>query len=242
MKKFIDFNVDVGEGFGNEAQIIPFISSVNIACGGHAGDEGIIRQVLRLAKKHNIRVGAHPSFPDKPNFGRVPMDISISELRLSLKQQIDLLEVIAKEESIKVAYLKPHGALYHLACSEKEFALLLIELAGTRYSLMGLPNSLLQELCNSHCVGFIKEGFSDRSYESNGNLRKRSLHGSVLSDKSDVSNQVLDLIKGRITSHSGESLNLDVDSICFHGDHKGSEKLIEEVVQTINKEGIGIGS
>ena len=242
MKGFIDFNVDVGEGIGNEAQIIPLVSSVNIACGGHAGDEKIIKEVLTLAKIHNVRVGAHPSFPDKANFGRVPMNISFSDLSLSLKNQIDLLEVVANEELVDITYIKPHGALYHLACNEREFAQLLIELAGRRYSLMGLPNSLLQELCASNGVDFIKEGFSDRAYESNGDLRKRSLEGSVLSDISDVSKQVFDLIKGKITSFSGESLNLNIDSICFHGDHDGAEKLIKEVVQTINKEGIGIRS
>ena len=100
MKKYVDINVDVGEGFGNELDIVPFVSSINLACGGHAGDEFTIQSILELAKKYRVRVGAHPGFEDRVNFGRVPLDVSIDELRESIKKQMDLIQILAHRNGV----------------------------------------------------------------------------------------------------------------------------------------------
>lgn len=242
MRKFIDFNVDIGEGFANEAKIIPLVSSVNIACGAHAGDKDIMRYVLRLSKSNNIRVGAHPSFPDKINFGRIPLGIPINELRISLISQLELLKEVALEENVEINYIKPHGALYHLACYHKEYAKLLIDLAGEDLQIMGLPNSFLHNQCKFMGVNFISEGFSDRVYESDGRLRKRSLRNSVIFEKPKVLKQVLGLCRGEVVSYAGDNIPLNIDSVCFHSDHIGADELIKEVLGEIRKKGIEIRS
>ncbi len=242
MRKFIDFNVDVGEGFGNEAKIIPLVSSVNIACGAHAGNKDMMRNVLRLSKSNNIRVGAHPSFPDKINFGRIPLGIPIKELRISLISQLDLLKEVALEENVEINYIKPHGALYHLACYDKEYAKLLIDLAGEEFQIMGLPNSYLHNQCKSMRIDFISEGFSDRVYESDGSLRKRSLSNSVISERLKIFKQVLGLCRGEVVSCAGDNVPLNIDSVCFHSDHLRADEIIKGIVGEIRKKGIEIRS
>ena len=241
-KSSIDINVDVGEGVGNELEIIPYVSSVNIACGGHAGNESTIKSVLKLAKKHNVRIGAHPSFEDCVNFGRIPLQISISELRHSLSNQMNLIQHLAIENGTCLSYIKPHGALYHLACTDEKYARLLTEFAKDGLSLMGLPNSFLENVCQEQDVGFIPEGFADRVYEVDGNLRKRTLEGSVHNNYDAIMIQVTNLCSNKVTVFSNEVIELNVDSICFHGDHKEAEKIIQKVVKELNKKGIEVRS
>ncbi|MBO72729.1 MAG: lactam utilization protein LamB [Flavobacteriales bacterium] len=242
MKSFIDINVDVGEGVGNEIEIIPYVSSLNIACGGHAGDEMSMKYVLELAKKFNVRVGAHPGFEDRINFGRVPLNISISELRDSLTKQLDLIRRLSFEEGVELQYIKPHGALYHLACSQLSYAHLLADLAKADLAILGLPLSVMEFVCNERKIPFIREGFADRVYEFNGSLRKRSNEGSIHCSFEHIMQQVLNLCDGKVDTFNNETIELNVDSICFHGDHKGSEKIIRKVVSRLKEKGIEIRS
>ena len=127
MLQAIDINVDVGEGVDNEEQLMPFISSCNIACEGHAGNRQTMQTVVRLAKKHNVKIGAHPSFPDRENFGRQKMEISCSRLFKSIREQINNLIKVLREENATLHHIKPHGALYNLATAEKTTAIVVIE-------------------------------------------------------------------------------------------------------------------
>lgn len=242
MKNSIDINVDVGEGAGNELEIIPYVSSINIACGGHAGDASTIDSVLQIAKKHNVRVGAHPGFEDRINFGRIPLKISISELRESLSKQMSLIQYLAIENGVALSYIKPHGALYHLACSDIKYARLIFEFLDENMGLMGLPKSVLERVCREQKTEFITEGFADRVYEANGNLRKRMLKGSIYTSFDDIMNQVIELCNNKVTSFSNERIGLCVDSICFHGDHKHSEEMIKKVVGELKRLGVEIRS
>lgn len=241
MKKYVDINVDVGEGFGNELDIVPFVSSINLACGGHAGDEFTIQSVLELAKKYGVRVGAHPGFEDRVNFGRVPLDVSIDELRESIKKQMDLIQLLAHRNGVLLSYIKPHGALYHMACKVEKYACLLAEFAQNGMGLMGLPKSILENVCIEQGIDFIAEGFADRVYETDGNLRKRSLKGSVHTSFDQVMSQVINLCKHKVAV-SNDLIHLKVDSICFHGDHKNSDEFIKKVTTELKKEGVEIRS
>ncbi|MAS51827.1 MAG: lactam utilization protein LamB [Flavobacteriales bacterium] len=242
MKNSIDINVDVGEGVGNELEIIPYVSSINVACGGHAGDASTVESVLQIAKKHNVRIGAHPGFEDRVNFGRIPLKISIHELRVSLIKQMNLIQYLAIENGVFLSYIKPHGALYHLACTDEKYARLLTEFAQEGVSLMGLPKSVLEYVCKEQGIGFISEGFADRVYEADGNLRKRTLEGSVHHSYDAIMNQVINLCSNQVSVFSNEVVELDVDSICFHGDHAEAEKIIQKMVAKLKGLGVGIRS
>ena len=242
MKNSIDINVDVGEGVGNELEIIPYVSSINIACGGHAGDATSIESVLQIAKKHNVRIGAHPGFEDGVNFGRVPLKITVSELRESLNKQMHLIQHLVVENGVALSYIKPHGALYHLVCSDEKYALLLLEFLRDGMGLMGLPNSVLESVCRERGIEFISEGFADRVYEASGNLRKRILERSVHTSFDDIMNQVIGLCNSKVVAFSNERIDVCVDSICFHGDHKNSEKIIQKVVAELKSLGVEIRS
>ena len=242
MRKYVDINVDVGEGFGNELNIVPFVSSINLACGGHAGDELTIQSVLELAKKYRVRVGAHPGFEDRDNFGRVPLDISTDELRESIKKQMDLIQFLAHQNGVSLSYIKPHGALYHMVCNVEKYALLLTEFAQEGLGLMGLPKSVLENVCMEQGINFIAEGFADRVYETDGNLRKRGLRGSVHSSFDELMAQVINLCNNKVSVFSNDLIELKVDSICFHGDHNNSEELIQKVVAKLKREGVEIRS
>ena len=145
MKEYIiDINADVGEGIGNECELFPMISSCNIACGGHAGDKQSMLTTVRLAKKNNIKIGAHPSFPDKINFGRKILTIDRKSLFKSLKNQIESLQNILNQENIKLNHIKDHGALYNLAANDRKTAKIIID--GSFISIV-----LLVVICNSDC-------------------------------------------------------------------------------------------
>ena len=234
----MDFNVDVGEGFDNEKAILPFVSSCNIACGSHAGNQLIMRSVINLAKKHKIRIGAHPAFEDRINFGRLVLDIALPVLKNSIRNQIKLLIDIAKDEGTVVEYIKPHGALYHKVCNDTDYAELMTVLISEDFkglSLMGLPNCVASNLCHEKGIEYLSEGFADRTYEVDGNLRLRNLEGSVLINNEAVLNQVIEIKNSKVTTYNGEEISLTVNSICFHGDHEGSVERIKFVVNRINE-------
>lgn len=237
MKSKIDINVDLGEGFNNESSIMPFISSVNIACGGHAGSNELMGECVELAIENNVRIGAHPAFEDKANFGREKLDIPLNELKQSISKQIEHLNRICESKGAVLSYVKPHGALYHLICNEFDYAQMVLDLMKSDFSsiaIMGMPNSLLEKQANLQGVSFIKEGFADRVYEENGQLRDRKKEGAVWEGFDDVLNQVLSFARGGLNG-------VEVDSICFHGDHEGSAELIQKINADLKSRKIEVG-
>ena len=243
MRNFIDINVDLGEGFNNECFIMPFISSCNVACGGHAGDFETMKKTLFLAKSHNVRVGAHPGFPDKGNFGRQVMNLSFGQLTESIFEQINSLQNIGQEIGVEIEYIKPHGALYHKVCSDVSYSNWFLKFIKENFpnlKIMGLPNCLLQELCSANNLSYIKEGFADRVYEDDGNLRSRNLPASNHEESVLIIEQIVDLINGKVNTYGGETICFQVDSICFHGDHPGSADRISFVVNKLLSEGYEI--
>lgn len=241
----IDINVDTGEGFNNEAKIMPFISSCNIACGGHAGNVEIMEEVVLLAKEHGVRIGAHPSFDDPENFGRYVVKMDVADLFELVIKQVSILVDVAERNGVQVEYVKPHGALYHLVCHSLPHAEMLVHMIHFNFDdmkIMGMPECLLEKVAAEWKVGYIREGFADRRYEGRVALRNRDLPGAILSSVKEVKKQVKDLsIYQEITTYYKEKHKHEVETICFHGDHDNSAEMIEEVVTFIKGLDVKIG-
>jgi len=229
----IDFNIDAGEGFGNEPLIFPWVSSCNISCASHAGSLEEINKTILLAKKQGLKIGAHPSYPDKINFGRKSMALSNPEFIENQKQQLLLFLSIMEKEQLTIHHIKAHGALYHDIHLDKQKAELFLDtLACLPYkpAIYGLPNSILENKSKEKGYLFIREAFADRAYLDNGLLVPRKEKGSVLESEERVKKQVLDLASsGKVTSINGKTIVLNPETICFHGDHSGAEKRIKMV-------------
>ena len=182
------------------------IDSANIACGAHAGDPSTMERSLRLALEHEVEIGAHPGYPDREHFGRRAMRFGDRQLKRILEDQIAVLGQLADRLNAKVAFIKPHGALYHAACFETEVADVIAEvaLAMGKVAIVGLPDCPLQEVCHRQGIAYRREGFGDRRYHSNGSLVSRSEPDATLPTKLAVQ-QVAELIeRQRVTSRDGD--------------------------------------
>lgn len=241
----IDLNADLGEHPHSnlDERIMPYISSCNVACGGHIGDEASIRQTILLARAHGVAVGAHPSYPDRENFGRKIMQMQPKELADSLSEQIRLVQRICDEEGVNLHHIKPHGALYNHAASERfisELILNVIKEVIPGVPWMGFANSMSSHLSKTENHPFIAEGFADRKYESDGSLRSRTKEGAVL-DSSDVLKQVEELVVNhRVFTDAW--LEIDIQSICLHGDTEGAVTLAKEINNHLVNKGVQIAA
>lgn len=218
----IDINCDMGEGMGNDEAIMPFISSANIACGYHAGDEKTMWQTIELAVQHNVAIGAHVSFFDKKNFGRSEMAIGPAELFDLVMQQLIVMNELIEPFGISLHHVKPHGALYNMSARDRELAHSLAK-AVKEYDetliLFGLSGSYSTSEAKVIGLKAANEAFADRSYEDDGSLRPRSLPGALLEDEAAALHQVLQIIqKQTVTTYAGKQIALPADTICIHGD------------------------
>lgn len=226
----IDVNCDVGEGIGNESLILPFISSCNIACGGHAGNENIIREVIALANQNNVKVGAHPSFPDKENFGRKIIDISLDDLGVSLIEQILLVKKLAKESNVELHHIKAHGALYNLSAIDEVVANLIVEVVKevSSESFLYVPyNSKIEKIAKNAGVLVKREVFADRNYNDDLTLVSRNHPEALLRDREAVLNHVRGMAsKQKVTTLAGKELDIIADTFCIHGDTENAVDLV----------------
>ena len=245
----IDINCDLGEGetiayCEKDALLMPFISSCNIACGGHAGNELTIASSLSNAIKHQLRIGAHPGYPDKDNFGRVSLSISTDKLKKSLRQQIDLISAIASKNKLQLNHIKFHGALYNDIETDSLLADELAKFCKKYFpsmKLLGLANGNLKAASKKHEIEFIAEGFMDRAYLSNGKLSPRSTKGSVFENKNDVINQALSLATNqRVKTVDQKFIETKVDSICLHGDNPNALTIAQSVYLAMPESGVQI--
>ncbi len=227
----VDINCDVGEGVGNEAQLLPFISSCNIACGGHAGDVETIDEVLELAKKHKVYVGAHPSFPDRENFGRKVMEISSRELKVSLEEQILLLKERTEDHGLKLHHIKAHGALYNLTATDRSMAELVVEvvLKCCPDTFLYVPyQSEISEVAKEKGLQIKYEAFADRNYNDDLTLVSRSNNLALIHKKEEVFSHVLNMLKNeKVKTISGKELSIETDTFCIHGDSENAEDLVK---------------
>ncbi len=221
-KNYIDINCDLGEGIGNDEHILPLISSCSIACGGHAGNDETIRKVARLAKFNNVKVGAHPSYPDKENFGRVSLWMAKDELIASVKGQVDNFASILREEDIDMYHIKAHGALYNDIVSDTELArtfLNAIDAYKTTTVLYVPFNSAIEG--EALVAGFqIKyEAFGDRNYTDGGLLVSRQMENAVIEEPQAVLEHIARMVHEREARlPSGKRIRMLADTYCIHGD------------------------
>jgi UPF0271 protein len=244
--KTIDLNCDLGEGIGNDELIMPYISSANIACGYHAGNETTMKQTVELCKRYNVAVGAHPSFPDKENFGRTDMLLHPGEIYEMIIKQINSLEKIAAEADVPVHHVKPHGALYNMAARDKmmaPFVALAILDTNSKYILYGLSGSYLIKEGKALGVKTISEVFADRTYKDDGSLTSRNKPGALIEDTDKAVAQALQMVKeGTVTSINGKKVPIVAETICIHGDGEHAVEFAKAIHGVLKKEGIEIKS
>ena len=218
----IDLNCDMGEGMPNDAALMPFISSANIACGFHAGDEHTMKSTVKLCKDFGVRIGAHPSFPDRANFGRTMMEMSPEEIYKMVREQIQVLHKHASALGEKIHHVKPHGALYNASAKDPAIAKAIAQAVFDED-----PNALLLGLSGSHSLAAAEalglktahEVFGDRAYQADGSLVPRNQAHACLDQTEEVIHQVKRMVqKGEIQAISGEIIPLRIDTICLHGD------------------------
>ena len=235
----IDINADVGEGIGNEAELMPYLSSCNIACGGHAGSPEIIKTVIQLAKKHDVKIGAHPSFPDPQNFGRKEMALPTNELVTSLKSQINEVLTIAKSLNGYLHHVKPHGALYNLVAKNTAIAKLLVAVIKSFKEPLCLyvpPNSEIEAIAIQEGIPIRYEVFIDRAYNDDFSLVSRSEPNALLENLEDLISHSLRMIQQqKIKTISGTDLNITADTYCVHGDHPDAVAILSVLKERLLK-------
>ncbi len=245
----IDLNCDLGEYESlkqgdTDAAIMPFISSCNIACGGHAGNTEVMTQTIRLAKTHQVAMGAHPSYPDRENFGRCPMDLPPHELKASIRDQILLLVDRVNQQHMSLNHVKPHGALYNQAAEDLPLATLLVETVAEiddKLMFYGLAHSAMATAAEQVGVRFVAEAFADRAYTVDKTLVPRNQAGAVLTDQNSMLERVISMVQQQsILAITGENIMIKAETICLHGDHHGSLPTAQRLHQGLQAAGIQI--
>jgi UPF0271 protein len=245
----IDLNADLGESpealaNGSDLALMHHITSANVACGGHAGDENTMRQTLRAARQLGVAVGAHPSFPDRENFGRVALRLSADAIQASVRDQVAALLVIATSLGIHLAHVKPHGALYHAANQDHETA----RAIGLAVQALDLQAIMVGQ-AGSSCLGVWRalglrcaaEAFADRAYEPDGSLRRRTLDGALLTAPGEAARQALDIVvHNRVVSGDGSNLPLAADTLCIHSDTPGAVAIAREISDRLRQAGVEV--
>jgi UPF0271 protein len=218
----IDLNCDLGEGGGSDAALMPLITSANIACGGHAGDAATMRAAVELARRHGVRVGAHPGFEDRANFGRRELAIGGREAAELVLRQVRVLQAISREQDTSLGHVKPHGGLYNLAARDRPVADGIAEgiwQADHRLVLVGLAGSELLAAGRARGLRVASEAFADRAYREDGSLVPRGQPGAVWEDENAAAAQGLRLaLHGRVRAAGGTEIAVVADTLCLHGD------------------------
>ncbi len=244
MQRSIDLNCDMGEGAGSDEQIIPHVTSVNIACGFHAGDPATMRKTVRLAVEHGAAIGAHPGFQDLDGFGRRGMPVTPQEVYDLVLYQAGAIAAFAHAAGASVTHLKPHGALYNMAAKDRAIAQAIAKATHAfdpACILVGLAGSELIRAGLAIGLTTASEGFADRTYQADGLLTPRDSPGALITDPAAAAEQVLKMIlQGTVTSLQGMDIPLNVDTICIHGDSPGAANLAQIIRQRLLNEGIGI--
>ena len=238
----IDINCDMGElnelmDDGTYESLMDHVTSINVACGGHAGDDVMMNTMVELAKGKKVNIGAHPSYPDKENFGRYEIDISISELKDSISTQIINLIDIANKNGSELSHVKPHGALYNKAAEDKGLAMLIGEVVKSidpMLPIMCLAGSQMITVLESIGLKAMPESFADRTYEPDGTLRKRSYSNALINNSQIASKQAFNIYyKKRIIAHEGSEFSIDSETICIHSDTENALKIAKAVKQKL---------
>lgn len=243
----MDLNCDLGESFGSykigmDEEVIPLITSANVACGYHASDPVVMQKTVEMAAKNGIGIGAHPGFPDLMGFGRRNMNISTKEAYAYVTYQLGALDAFCKKAGVKLQHVKPHGALYNMAGKDYKLAKAICEAVydfDKDLILLGLTGSELIHASETVGLRHANEFFADRAYEEDGSLVARSKEGSVITDETVALERVVKVVKeGKVTSITGKEITLSIDSICVHGDGEKALAFVKLIGERLKKENI----
>ena len=238
----ININCDLGEkskhhSNKHDPELLEIVNSANVACGYHAGDEETMNQVVKISKKNNVSIGAHPSFNDLENFGRERMNLTSAEIRKLIVDQYEILQKIALNHGDNVTHIKPHGALNNMACEDIELSTII---ANTIYEIdkdliyLVPTGSKMEKAAIKLDMKIACEIFADRNYEDNGNLVSRKKPHALITDPEQAKKHVLSMVKNQaINCHSGKKISCEIDSVCIHGDNISSlntAKMIKDIL------------
>jgi UPF0271 protein len=244
--KLIDLNCDMGESYGRwtlgaDAEIMPFITSANVACGFHAGDPHVMRRTVELALKHGVAVGAHPSLPDLMGFGRRVLDVSPAELKDYLCYQTGALREFVRVAGGDLQHVKPHGILYTMVEKDEALARAVGEAvlaSGRQLILMALASGRYDRTCRKMGVRVASEGFADRAYHADLTLVSRKLPGALITDPAQAAAQAVRMaVEGKVRTMDGVDVDIDVQTICCHGDTPGAERIVRAVREALERAG-----
>ena len=242
----IDFNCDLGEGCGNDAAIVPLVSSASIACGGHAGDAATMRETVTLCLQHGVAIGAHPSFEDRVNFGRRELALAPADVEASVLKQIEAMASVCGELDAQLRHVKPHGALYNLAARDRTFA---DAIASATHAcnpalvLYALSGSCLADAGRAMGLQVAEEAFAERRYDSDGRLAARGTPGAVIEDLDTALAQVRMLLReGCVVARDGSRVRLRADTLCLHGDRPDAVVFAQALRTALEDEGVTIAA
>ena len=245
----IDLNADVGESLGPwpmgaDEALIPLVTSVNVACGFHAGDPLTIRRTVRLALDAGIAVGAHPGYPDLVGFGRRDMDLTGDDLEAAVLYQVAALAGIVRAEGGRLAHVKPHGALYHRAATHPEVAVPIARAVASvdaELRLFGPHGSALIAAGTAAGLACVAEAFADRGYEADGTIRSRRLPGGLLENPARAAAQAVGIARdSRVTAHDGTLIPVSAATLCIHSDTPGAVAIASAVRAALAAAGIEV--
>lgn len=246
----VDLNADLGESYGRytvgrDAEIIPLISSANVACGFHAGDPVVLLDTLKHIKESSTTgLGAHPSYPDRQGFGRRYMDLTKEEVRAFMLYQLAAIEGMGETVGLTMNHVKPHGALYNRTFEDYELAQTLaatVKEFNPDLKLMGLANQNLVKAGKAAGLQVVHEVFADRAYAADGTLVNRRKEGAMITDTTKAVKRVIRMVtEGKVTSIDGQDIDIQADSICVHGDGEKALAFVREIIQGLAEEGIQI--
>lgn len=238
----MDINCDMGEiprllKNNVYSDLMDHVTSISLACGGHAGDTEMMRELVIIAKKKNVKVGAHPSYPDRENFGRLELDMASEELLSSIWNQVYSLLKIAEEENISVSHIKPHGALYNQAAKDAQVARVIgdaVDRIDPHLNIMCLSGSLMVRVLEDMGLNVVQEAFADRTYERNGSLRNRNLDYALITSPQKAADQARLIIeRNKVIAFDGSEVSIEAQTICIHSDTPNAVAIAEEVSTSI---------
>ena len=248
MGTLIDINADLGESTqamasGAELELMRYITSANVACGGHAGDQSTMQQVVAAAKKLNVAVGAHPSYPDRENFGRLESAMAPAALEVSVREQIAALAAVAERSGVRLVHVKPHGALYHATNKDREIALAVgraVQAVDPLLIMVGQAGASALGTWRGMGLRCAEEAFADRAYEPDGTLRKRTLPNALL-DTERAAQQALDIaLNHRVVASDGAQLQVMAETICIHSDTPGAAAIARKINEGLKAAGVQV--
>jgi UPF0271 protein len=245
--KRMDLNCDMGEipetvRDGGQESLMASLTSVNVACGGHAGDAQTMKATIEQALRWKLDVGAHPGYADRANFGRVELQLEPDVIARSVFEQVRTLAATARESGGRVTHVKPHGALYNQAARDRVVAQAIadgVALWNLDVALVGLAGSLMLDVFRQAGFRVVAEAFADRRYESDGSLRSRKFADALIRDPAEAGQQALGIAeRGTVIAHGGAEIATSAQTICIHGDTPGAQAIAAEVVKTLRQAGV----